>query len=121
MYKRCGLRAIFQLFGMASIPVRPLFEVGNGFSLQNLWQQSGMMWRVLLKAKLDFVNVTKLFQSVNKHFGKQKAIEFSSTGMITGRHFQPTACIWVWLMCNLSLEKVWLLIKYGIFTRLYGI
>ena len=28
-----------------------------------------------LKAKPDFVNVTKLFQNVNKHFGMQKAAE----------------------------------------------
>ena len=35
--------------------------------------------------------------------------------------FQAMASICVRLMCNLSLEKVWLLIKCGVYSRLYSI
>ena len=64
-----------------------------------------------VKPKLDFVNVTKLFQNVNKHFGMQKAAELSSTWTILDRHFQAVASICVWLVCNLSLKKVRLLFE----------
>ena len=50
-----------------------------------------------VKAKLDFVNVTKLFQDVKKkHFGMQQAVEVScrSTWTIKPR-----------LMCNLSFGE----------------
>ena len=45
------------------------------------------------KANLDFVNVTKFFQNVNKHFGMQKAVEFCLPRTILGRHFQAAASI----------------------------
>ena len=79
------------------------------------------MWHVL-KVKLDFVNVTRLFQNVNKHVGVQKAVEFSPTWMALGHHYQAAASIRVWLMCNLSVEKArclfecGFLIKYGFHT-----
>ena len=52
-----------------------------------------------VKVKLDFVNLTKLFQNANEHFGMQKAAEPSPTWTILDRHFQAAASIWVRLMC----------------------
>ena len=52
-----------------------------------------------VKVKLDFVNVTKLFQNANEHFGMQKAAEPSPTWTILDRHFQAAASICVRLMC----------------------
>ena len=46
-----------------------------------------------VKPKLHFVNVTNLFQKVNKHFGMQEAVEFSPPRTILGRHFQAVASI----------------------------
>ena len=46
-----------------------------------------------VKAILDFVSVTKLFQNLNKHFGMQKAAELSPTWTIFDRHFQAAASI----------------------------
>ena len=46
-----------------------------------------------VKAKLDFVNGTKLFQNVSKYFGMQRAVEFGLTLVILGRHFQAVAFI----------------------------
>ena len=46
-----------------------------------------------VKAEPDFVNVSKLFQNKNKHFGMQYAVEVSPTRTIQGRHCQATASI----------------------------
>ena len=46
-------------------------------------------------------------------FGVRKAVRFSPTSTTPGRFFQTAASIRVWLMCNLSSEKVWLLFECG--------
>ena len=40
-------------------------------------------------AKLDFVNVTKLFQNVNKHFGVQKRWKLVVLGQYRATIFKP--------------------------------
>ena len=49
--------------------------------------------KLTMKVKLDFVNVIKLPQNVNKYFGMQTAVEFSPTWTILCRHFQAVASI----------------------------
>ena len=75
--------------------------IGNVLSLQNPWKQSGMM-TCIVKAKLDMMSVTKLFQSVNKHFGMQNTIEFSPKWAIVGSHFQVAASIWMQLTVKVT-------------------
>ena len=71
VYKSRGLCTIFQVFGAASIRGRPICNV---LSLQNPRKQSGTTHSTVgnRKRNLNFVHVTKLFPSVNKHFGMQK-------------------------------------------------
>ena len=46
-----------------------------------------------VKVKLDFVNVTKSFPDVSKHFGMQKAVALDVTWTVFGHHFQAAASI----------------------------
>ena len=80
------------------------------FSLQNSWSSRA---RCGSESEIWLVNVTKLAQRVNKHFGFQKTAEFSPMWTILDRLFQVEAIIWVQIMCNLSLEKVRLLFQCG--------
>ena len=85
-------------------------------------RESSPAWCGMYSDKeLDFVSVTKRKQTF---LPWKKVVEFNPTWAILGRHFQA-ASIWVRLMCNLSLKKMWLLwarlqIKCGVYTRLYG-
>ena len=62
------------------------------------------------QSKLDFVNVTKLFQNLNKQTLRhaEKPIEFSPTLIVLGSRFQAVASIWVRLMW-----AAWVWRKYG--------
>ena len=54
--------------------------------------------------------------NVNKHFGIRRAVGFSPTSTTLSCLFQAAAFIQVQLICNLSLENVWLLIKCGFYS-----
>ena len=76
----------FQLFGAASIQVRLVFE-GGLYCMQCFQSAKPMkaVWHGVtrtVKAKLDFVYVTKVFQNVNKHVGILKEVKFSPTWTI---------------------------------------
>ena len=96
--KSCGLCAIFKLFGAAAIQVRLLIESGlqcfeSAKPMKAVWHD--VTCRSTLKAKLDTVNVTKLFQNVSRQFGMQKTVEFSPTWATLGHHFQAAAYVQV--------------------------
>ena len=55
----------------------------------------------------------KIVSKCKQTFWQAKAVEGSCTWTISGHHFQAAACIWVRLMCNLSLENVRLVFKCG--------
>ena len=85
---------IFQLFGAASVQVRLLFEGGIYAQFWVCKSRVKAVWHdktCTVNAKLHFVNVTKLFENVNKHFGMQKVVEFTPQRTILGRHFQAAA------------------------------
>ena len=78
-----------------------------------------------VKAKLDFVYVTKVFQNVNKHVGILKEVKFSPTWTIappfSSRGFYLSVA---YVQCEFGESaasiRVRLLIKCGFYTRLYG-
>ena len=74
-----------------------------------------------MKVKLDIVNVTNLFQmQTNILASEERPVGFSPTSTTIGRFFRAAASFRARLMCNLSLEKVRLLVKCGFYTQLYG-
>ena len=120
VYKSRCLCAIFHFFFFrCSFYSSAAFIRGrltcNVLSLQVPWMQSGTV-TCTVRAKFCFVNVTNLFQNINKHFWQAKVIEVSSAWAILGHHFQAAASIWVRLMCNLSLVTVRLLFECGFWS-----
>ena len=96
---KCGFysRAAYMQFSYFVKPVKAVWHNGT----------------YTVKAKLDFVNVTKLFQNVNKHVGMQKSVKcsatwgglrFSSRGFYLSAAYMPlefgetAACIRMWLL-----------------------
>ena len=64
-----------------------------------------------VKTTLDFVNVAKLFQHVNKHFSMQKSGRVQPSMDDNWPSFSSQGFICVPLVCNLSLGKVRLLFE----------
>ena len=98
--------------------VRLLFE-GGLYAKSRVSKPVKAVWHVKWQWNLTlrwFQNHFKCKQT----FGVRKAVGFSSTSTILGRFFQAAASVRVRLMCNLSSEKVRLLIKRGFYSRLYG-
>ena len=120
VYKSRCLCAIFQLFGAASIQVWLLFEGGlYAKSWVCKTRKSGLAhvkWKWNLTLRLS-----QIYFKCKLAFFMHKVVGFSPTWTTLGRFFRAAASIRVQLMCNLSSEKVRLLIKCGFCTRLYGI
>ena len=117
VYKSLGLCATFQLSGVASVLVRLLFQGGlYAKSWVCKTRKSG-----LANVKWKWNLTLRLFQiyfKCEQTFGMRKAVGFSPTSRTLGRFFRAAAFMRVWLMCNLSSEKLRLLIKCGFYTRL---
>ena len=112
------LCAIFHLFGAASLQVQLLLRpaYGNVLSLQNPF--NSLEWKMKVKLTLQ---ILQFFSEANKHFSMRKVARFSPPSMTLSGLLRAVANIRARLVCNLSLEKVHLLIKCGFYTRLYGI
>ena len=86
--------------------VRPLFKCGL-YAMFWFSKPAKAVWRDLtctVKEKLEVVNVTKLFQNVNRHFGIHKVVEFPTPWTILGRQFQAASSICVRFMCNVRVS-----------------
>ena len=123
MYKSCGFCAIFQLFGVASIRLRLLFE-GGLYAKSRVFKtrKSGfahVKWKWNLTLRL-FQNYFNFKQTV----GMWKAVWFRPTSTTPGPFLQAAASVRVRLMCSLSSKKMRLLFECGFqcgfYTRLYG-
>ena len=71
--------------------VRRLFEgsLYAMFWVCKTWKAAWHDVTCTVKVKLDFVNVTKWFQNVNKQLGMQRAVEFTLHGWFWAAIFKP--------------------------------